>query len=272
MNQPLKAFLTDNQGIIMDMNRFFNPSHLQLIEPLVKWKILSLTFLNETSYLTREKNSNFYKTISKLESDGLLEGFIDPNSKEKYVYLTKMGNKTLGANQLTPVNDVNMYHDSFVSELGYLFSNFPFSKKVVIEHEILQSNPMIGHRPDAYLEGHHKNDFRMALEIELTAKSKERIRELFNYYQKTNFFNNALFIFGHKGTFDTYVRTLEEMTSSFEKQKFLMMYSPNLYRRKYNIFQVNVYHDGKLTTLGKLFGINPMIVEQDGNEGGIHSN
>ncbi|GAB4023845.1 MAG: hypothetical protein Fur0010_27080 [Bdellovibrio sp.] len=256
----------------MDMNRFFNPSHLQLIEPLVKWKILSLTFLNEASYLTREKNSNFYKTISKLESDGLLGSFIDPNSKEKYVYLTKLGIKTLGANQLTPINEVNMFHDSFVSEIGYLFSNLPFSRYVVIEHEILQSNPMIGHRPDAYLEGHHKNDFRLAFEVEFTAKSKERIRELFNYYTRTQFFNNALFFFGHKGTFDTYVRTLDETISSAEKKKFLMMYSPSLYRRKYNIFQDKVFHDGKLTTLGKLFGINPITVEHHSNEGGIHSN
>ncbi|MBI2519315.1 MAG: hypothetical protein HYV97_02810 [Bdellovibrio sp.] len=249
----------------MNQQQLHSPLHYELIEPLVKWKILSLDNLMEATWKI-DKSSNFYKTIDGLEEKGLISAFHDPYSKRKYVYLTNKGYETLGAENNLPINPSTVIHDTFSSENAFHFRNFPFTKEVLVDHEILKKYPMIGHRPDALVFGHHKKDFTMAIEMELTIKSKERIMQTYSAYNASSFFNNVLYIFGQPQAFETYVGVLENEGKALNHSKFLFVFMKNMYRRYYETFSAECYHNGNMTTLGKLFDIEEKL---PGNKSGM---
>ncbi|HAZ13812.1 MAG: hypothetical protein A2X86_19555 [Bdellovibrionales bacterium GWA2_49_15] len=239
----------------MKPQQLHSPLHYELIQPLVKWKILSLDHLMEATWKV-DKSSNFYKTIEALVNKELISSFHDPYSKCKYVYLTNKGYEALGAENNLPINPSTVIHDTFASENAFHFKNFPFTKEVLLDHEILKQYPMIGHRPDALVFGHHKKDFTMAIEMELSIKSKARIMETYSYYSASEFFNNVLYIFGQANAFETYVNILEEEGKALNHSKFLFVYMKNMYRRYYETFNSECYHNGNMTTLGKLFDMD----------------
>lgn len=108
----------------------------------------------------------------------------------------------------------------------------------MMEHEIIKSFPLIGHRPDAFIEGEHKQkEFRMAFEMELSIKSNRRIVEIFNFYNESQYFNNVLYVFGLPQVYETYLRVFRENESHFNKEKFLFIILPDLYRRCFNVFE-----------------------------------
>ena len=77
-----------DQDILLSIN----PFHLELIRPLVKWKILSIKELFEDSdYVGSYKN--YQKIISRLEKAHVLKGNKDVWTKTKRMYLTRFGNE-----------------------------------------------------------------------------------------------------------------------------------------------------------------------------------
>ena len=258
---------------MMDTQKIYSPALYDYIEPLAKWKILNLENLHIAAW-RKTSPSNFYKTFGRIKENGLVEDFQDNYSQRKYVYLSKKGREALGINYLIPLNKESLIHDSFSSENAFHFKDFPFTKEVLVDHEILQRYPLIGHRPDALVFGYHKKDFCMAMEMELTIKSKERILETFSYYHESGFFNNVLYIFGQERVYETYIRALENEGAHLNKSKFLFLYMKSMYRRYYDTFNSPCYHNGQTTTLGELFDIEqykksrwPGIEEKAGVKG-----
>ena len=234
-------------------NHAMSPLHYTIVQPLLKWKILCLDDL-QMAVRCPGTRSNLYKKIDKLEESKFVGSFIDPFTKKKFIYLKEEGIKFFGEDQMTPINRENIYHDSISSEFAYLFNGFPFVRKVMMEHEIIKSFPLIGHRPDAFIEGEHKQkEFRMAFEMELSIKSKRRIVEIFNFYNESQYFNNVLYIFGLPQVYETYLRVFRENESHFNKEKFLFIILPELYRRYFKVFESEVTHGDKKTTLGNIF-------------------
>jgi hypothetical protein len=247
--QKLKKVRSEN----MINTHAMSPLHYSIIQPLLKWKILSLDDLQKAVRCPGTR-SNLYKKIDKLEESHFIGSFIDPFTKKKFIYLRDEGMKFFGEDQMTPINKENIYHDSISSEFAYQFEGYPFVKKVMMEDEIIKAFPLIGHRPDALIEGEHKkNEFRMAFEMELSIKSKKRILETFNFYNESQYFNNVLYIFGLPQIYETYVRVFRESERHFNKDKFLFLFLPELYRRIFNVFGGEVTHGDRTTTLGKIF-------------------
>lgn len=72
-----------SQDILLSVNSF----HLELIRPLVKWKILSIKELFEDSgYVGTYKN--FQKIVTRLEKAGVVKGTKDVWTKSKRIWLT----------------------------------------------------------------------------------------------------------------------------------------------------------------------------------------
>lgn len=239
----------------MNKGQAMSPLHYSIMQPLLKWKILNLHDL-QTSVRCPGTRSNLYKKIDKLEDSEFIGSFIDPFTKKKFIFLKDEGIKFFGEDQMTPINQENMYHDSLSSEFCYLFEGFPFVKKVMMEHEVIKSFPLMNHRPDALIEGEHKGkEFTMGVEMELSIKNKKRILDVFKFYSDSGFFNNALYVFGLPQVYETYLRVFEENKKDLVKDKFLFLYLPKLYRRSFNVFSNEVTHGDKKTTLGKIFDI-----------------
>lgn len=237
------------------IQKTLSPDHYQLIEPLVKWKILSLDSLMELIHY-KGGRSNYYKKITSLEQSEIIGSFIDNHCKQKYIYLKEKGMQHLGEQISTPINSANINHDALSSHFSFYISGLPFTKQVIMEHEIIKKYPMIKHRPDALFECHCKAlDIRLAFELELTAKSKERVLEIFSYYDCSNFFNNVLFVFNHEYVFNKYIKLLEESTFIKNKDRFIFQLADGLHKRIFSIEHNRVIHRSEEKTLADMFSV-----------------
>lgn len=233
-----------------------SPVHISLIEPLLKWKILGLPELQKITTCPGTR-SNLYKKIERLEKEKFIGSFIDPFTKKKFIFLDRSGLNFFAEDLMTPINHENAYHDSLSSEFGFLLSRYSFVKNVLMEHSVLKSYPLIRHRPDGIIEGiHHKKEFKMAFEIELTIKNKKRILETFSFYNNSEYFNNVIYVFGMPQVYETYLRVFRESQEEFNKEKFLFLILPKLYQRSFDFVDSEVTYLDRKTTLGAIFKIS----------------
>lgn len=233
-------------------NLIIAEAYLELLDPLVKWRILPLDLLkNEIQYIG--KASNFYKRVSYLEKQGLLESFINPITKKKFSYLTGKGFKLLGAGNTIPTFYENRFHDSICSQVLYAFLRKPYVESVLLEHEIEKQFSGFMFRPDGFIKGKEPLEFKLALECELTQKSKDRIIEKFLFYSKNQFFNNVLYVFNQAKVYKTYSQILETLSGRVQIDRFVLLYCPSLDFAKNDFFHNEVTVNSKKTTLEELF-------------------
>ena len=91
--------------------------------------------------------------------------------------------------------------------------------------------------PDGILFGENKGlSFKIAIEVELSRKSKDRIIEKINTYIKSEFFDSVIFIFDKRNIFDLYIRLVKEIqenspSSIYNKgigQKIFLLFKEDL--------------------------------------------
>lgn len=237
------------------IQKTLSPDHYQLIEPLIKWKILSLDSLVKLIHY-KGGQSNYYKKVASLEQSEIIGSFIDNHSKQKYIYLKEKGMTYLGEQISTPINSANINHDSLSSHFSFYISGLPFTKQVIMEHEIIKKYPMMKHRPDALFEMELMDkEVRLAFELELNAKSKERVMEMFSFYDTSNFFNNVLLVFNHEYVFNKYIKLLEDSTTIKNKERFIFQFADGLHKRIFSIEHNKVIYRSGETTLADMFAV-----------------
>ena len=112
------------------------PSYFDLLYPLRKWKILNVRALKEEAEY-HGSFSGFYKIISKLEKNLLVDSFINSWSNEKFIYLLPDGIKALGENELSlNINRELRFHDSIVSKVARDFKSYPHIEEVYLDFQI----------------------------------------------------------------------------------------------------------------------------------------
>lgn len=250
------------------MNKLYNlsPLHHELIAPLKRWKILKLDDIQQISGVL-EKTSNFYKKIKHLECHRLLEGTIEPYTHSKYVYFTQNGIEHYGLPKNHIITSATINHDSLVSDILIQNQRSLAFKDALTEIDLMEHYPMMNHRPDGAFKGHHKKDFLMAVELEISMKSKNRVEEIFLFYSSSGLFNNVLYIFSSKAIYEKYQQVLINLGPKLETSKFLFLYSPNLYRRQFDLVNSEVTWQGQKTNLKTIFS----TFHSQGNERVIES-
>jgi len=250
------------------MNKLSNlsPLHHALVAPLERWKILKLDDIQQLSGVI-EKTSNFYKKIKHLEAHGLIDGSIDPYTHSKYVYFTQKGIEDYGLPKNHIITCATINHDSLVSDILIQHQRSLVFNSALTEIDLMKDYPMMNHRPDGAFKGHHKKDFLMAVELEISMKSKNRVEEIFQFYSSSGFFNNVLYIFSSKTVYEKYQQVLIQLGSKVITSKFLFLYSPNLYRRQFDLVNSEVTWQGQKTNLKTIFS----TVHSQGNERVIES-
>jgi len=111
-----------------------------------------------------------------------LEGYRDPHSRKKFVFLSPLGEGQLSLkDNPTAISNETLIHDLKVSEITRTFMTDGWIDEVELEHQIHDKrNFKLTYKiiPDAilYLEkkGHK---FQLAFELELTRKSNQRLIE-----------------------------------------------------------------------------------------------
>lgn len=231
------------------------PSYFELLMPLKKWRILSVKDLKEQSGHNGSKSS-FYKIITKLEKNLLVDSFVNSWSNEKFIYLMPNAIKVLGDDKkLLPVNRDQRFHDAITTRIALSLKENDFIKDIYLDQEIGENFPFIERTPDILIEGQLEKSFRLAVEIELTQKNKTRVEEIFISYSKSIAVNNIIYITDKLGLFKTYLRYLSELRDEINTDKFIFIYEKELNNKTFNLINSKAIHSGNETSLKQLFKI-----------------
>ena len=230
-----------------------NPSYFELLTPLKKWKILNIKALREeTEY--QGSNSGLYKIISKLEKNQVIDSFINTWSNEKFIYLLPNGIKALGGNERTlNINRDLRFHDSIVSKVAREFNTYPHIEKTYLDFQTREVFPLLERIPDCLLHGKLLSPFTMAIEVELTQKSQERVKEIYRTYSDSKVVNQVLYITDKKSILNAYLKYLDSCDDFILKDKFLFLYAKDLASGKYHLEKCPVVFKGNETTLENIF-------------------
>ncbi|OFZ52140.1 MAG: hypothetical protein A2381_19020 [Bdellovibrionales bacterium RIFOXYB1_FULL_37_110] len=241
------------KGVFLEYLEKIMPSYFDLLLPLKQWKILSLRELKEEAKYTGSF-SGFYKIISKLEKNMLLDSFINSWSNEKFLYLLPDGIKALGGNEKSlHINRDLRFHDSLVSKVARMIKEFSFVKDVYMDFQAREVFPLLERVPDCVASGFLKKEFVMAIEVELTQKSQDRVKEIFKTYSASKVVNNVLYITDKKSIFNSYRMFLDELGGEICKEKFLLMFGEDLRKMKSDLKLAPIYFKDKLTNLSEVF-------------------
>ena len=100
------------------------PSYFEILNPLLKWRILSVRELKNQSEYSGSLSA-FYKIISKLEKNKLIESFMNTWSNEKFLYLKPDALKALGQEKaLLPVNIDIRFHDAITTKVALFLKSY----------------------------------------------------------------------------------------------------------------------------------------------------
>ena len=165
----------NQSAVYLSVNSF----HLELLRPLVKWKILSIKELFEDSTYGGTYKG-FHKVIRRLEKHKLLGSFKDVWTKSKRIYLTQEGNSLVNPNKwrADAYNGNTLFHDSRAAlYLRYLIKELNINYAELDQERMrnLYVHEMPSVRPDGefFFEDEKGKEHLFNFEISLL-KNRER--------------------------------------------------------------------------------------------------
>lgn len=237
------------------MTKPISPIQYEILLPLKEWRILStLDLKNFTGY--EKSNSAFYKTICNLEKNGFVKSFMNPWTNEKYLYLLPNALKTLGEEKvILPINIDQLFHDAIVTRVALLLRSISKIEHVYLDSIISKEFPLLEKTPDILTVGTSQNPFKLAFEIELSQKSKPRLREIFKSYSHSKVINNVIYITDKKSIFDSYINFLKEEARELKEEKFIFIYEKNLRLKELDILNSTAMFKNNVTNLKNLLKV-----------------
>jgi len=138
-----------------------------------------------------------------------------------------------------------------------MFLDKGWINEALLEHEINDKSVFIGTskiNPDALFEGERKGKkFKLAFELELTRKCKQRIIQKAMHYSENDYYDYALYMFGQKSLVESYMETIVAKIGNERMHKLMFFYNPFLTSDKCFDTDPRGYFRGKLTSLSTMF-------------------
>lgn len=200
---------------------------------LKEWRILNIENLKSLEIFPGNKAS-LRRVILRLEKKKLLESFCDPETRKKYVFLSKKGEKALGIKNYPPALTRRcLRHDAKAVELALKFYDHDFHCNVQLEHKIADRskfkvyNPNL---PDFVL--HYKNEGRpsvtIASELEISRKRKSAISDKLKQYLDSAIYDKVLYLVPHVGVLNLIKRLLKQHLNGISTDKFIFAHHPKM--------------------------------------------
>jgi len=234
-----------------------NSAHLNYLEPLLKWRVLDLESLRKECFRA-PKYKNFHRIIRSLEKQNVLEGYRDPFSRKKYVYLSSFGEGQLSLNENpSAISKDTLIHDIKVTEIAKAMLELGWIQDVELEHKIHDKrNFRTTYKviPDAILYGEKKGvKFKVALELELSRKNNQRIIEKAGQYLESTQFNYVLYLFSKKKLMEKYLEVLKEKFGEGVLNRVMFFYDESLTAKGTDFSEIQGWFKGKSVTMSELW-------------------
>lgn len=241
----------------------YSLEHYQaILSQVLKWRAVPLNLLQEMSDYPGTRAS-FYRVIRTLENRNLIKA-THFNGISKIVFPTDELAK-LSPQKFTSFQEESLNHESIVTQLCFELLSHEIFNNVSLPHEVTSGSYDSGMNrlPDAILEGVNNGAlFKMALEVEITRKSKIRVQNKVEDYLRNGVFDYILYVFNDKATFEAYQRFIKEIIQKplYETDKgnhearFILGFAPRFIGNRCRLNDVEIYYFGKRTKLDSIFG------------------
>lgn len=241
----------------MDIMLKLNPQHYEFFIPLVKWKILSVNDLYKMSGYLGRKNS-FHKLINRFETYQVIKSVNDLWSRKKYLYLTKLGEQLINHEEhIIGLSEEMLLHDMRLAELVLAFKHLIPAKDIKFEHEWRNKGQFSTiKRPytDALINIEINGKIqKIAIELELNQKSKDRLHEKFQHYIGSSYYDLCLYIFGRSNTMENYHRFCMEKFTPKEAKKMFFFTLEGIEKGKFDLTKMQGLRANQKVGLSSLF-------------------
>ncbi len=230
---------------------------LNYLEPLKIWRILDLrSLMKESKYEATYKG--FCKLLLRLEKKKVIGSFREPFSGKKYLYLTKEGNDFLGGSENPPsISRATLIHDAKVVELVLEFMRLESIYGFELEHQI-RDMKSFGTTyqicPDAVMLGQKgKTKFKLAIELELTRKTKEKYLSKMGQYLSSSYYDFVVYYFQSRGVMNSYMKHIRDKYGDESDRKILYVLNEKLLTNKFNFDESIAFHKNKEGRLENVF-------------------
>jgi hypothetical protein len=230
---------------------------INYLEPLKQWRILDLkNLMRESKYEATYKG--FCKMLLRLEQKNMIGSFREPYSGRKYLFLTKEGDSYLGGNDNPPaISEHTLVHDAKVVDLVLEFLKLESSYGFELEHQIKDTKAFgTTYRicPDAIIFGQKgQGKFKIALELELTRKTKAKYLAKVGQYLSSSYYNFVVYFFQNKGVMNSYRKHIQEKYGHESDRKILYVLNEKLLTNSFNFDESITYYKNKEGKLDALF-------------------
>jgi hypothetical protein len=234
-----------------------NSLHLNYLTPLLKWRVMDLESLRKECFrVTNYKN--FHRIIRNLEKEKILDGYRDPHSRKKFVFLSPFGEGELSLKENpTALSSETLIHDLKVSEITRSLLTENWIDDVELEHQIHDKrNFKLTYKiiPDAILYVEKKgHKFQIAFELELTRKSNQRLIEKMKQYEDSSFYHYVMYLFPSQNLMEKYIAQAEEILGKDRMSKFMFFCHPEMSSSIHKPEEIHGVFQGKKISLGDVF-------------------
>jgi hypothetical protein len=201
---------------------------------------------------------SFTRIIRRLEKANILHGYRHPFNKKKYVYYSSKAQKELQEEKgFKTISKDSLIHDIKVTEISKKFLELRWIDQVMLEHQLLGIDcfkSLYKIIPDAmFTLANGKRSYNLAFELELTQKSKSRIKEKAKQFLISPKYDYMLFFFSQKSLMESYMRTIKEEVGSDGIGKFIFIHAEDLRIKEVELEKLKCSYKDKEFKLEELF-------------------
>jgi hypothetical protein len=222
--------------------------YLDILVEVGRWKIIPMKSLYELK-TPSQSYQMFCKKVRKLEEEGLLKSILGSN-KRKFLSLTMKGLKFSPFGKNFDLAEDSLNHDLISTKIVTTLINY----KSFNSGQVCCYQDRVDVEPDGLIYGSKNGvDYSLAIEVELTQKSKIRIIEKFNKYVSSNDFSYVLYVMNKESAFRTYRKVLEGLNENVSK-KIILMLDVSLSPVSFNYIGSKCVFQNKEKAFSEIFG------------------
>ena len=215
-----------------------------ILRKVSRWRVVEAKLLYTLSEY-QGTNRSFNRVVSNLEKTKLLKS-IHLRGKSKFLIASPELN-TIYKSSTPLIQEESLIHESIITTVANKMLEWNAFESVTLPHEVVKSkknfyvNNLL---PDCVLHGMEEDGtkFDLALEVELSRKSKTRVAKKLQDYLANDLFDHIFYVFNDRFTFEGYKRMLDTLiASSIDKKgkeasfRVLLGFYPSLYSNNFEV-------------------------------------
>ena len=196
-------------------NQILSHRHNDLVETTLRWKVITLQCLKEAVKNQKSKRA-FERLVDRLEKNMILKSCLNSWGMEKILHPSLQIVSDLAPTLSKEIVEENICHDALVTKLSLALLNYPLFTNIELPHEYRKQRFLRGSLygtldPDAILWGKEEaGSFRIAIELELWRKNRDRVYEKMARYANSDFYHFVFYFFAFESAFESYKKRLQE--------------------------------------------------------------